>query len=175
MYRWDQLSYKISIYFSSKILWNNYFKNKSSVSAHSISSIQRQWRYCSISSNITFTLQSDDIDEKKQSSSRHKRHIDTEFRYSRARRKTIPCSNHWNQHIATKDNSTNFIIFIKLGKTSTSDWQDVIVSRIVQLVIGRRGQLSLLKDQIIDIGNFRRELFLWTVGHSRKAAEQETP
>ena len=52
--------------------------------------------------------------------------------------------------------SSNVVIFTKMGKKSTVDWQDVIASLNVHPVIGRRGQLSLSKEQIIDIGNFYR-------------------
>ena len=52
--------------------------------------------------------------------------------------------------------SSNIAIFTKMGEKSTADWQDVIASLNVQPVIGRCGQLSLSKEQIIDIGNFYR-------------------
>ena len=52
--------------------------------------------------------------------------------------------------------SSNIVIFTKMGKKSTVDWQDVIASLNVQPVIGERGRLSLSKEQIIDIGNFCR-------------------
>ena len=56
--------------------------------------------------------------------------------------------------------SFNFSIFTKMSKTSTPDWYDVIASLIVQSVIGRRGQLSLSIEQIIDIGNFVDNRFM---------------